>query len=513
MRVRRPVAFLLVPITFGLGLILFAPLPSPVSNGRHSTDQTPTSIWELTIRGRHNGASSPATGAQNGHRAQGQPAASDRRRPPSSAHTEDTVAEHAHQAKHHDAVKTAEVPLVDQKVDRAFKKAILKYQKSIIRDENSPVIEQSSARFVDFHEPEGPGIEIPVDQHKTDHEELWKFCDPTSTAYTPQTDKHCLAYLSNQHNILYIKPMSAVLSFARTIKFRVQYRHGDPPLKAIMKVAQKKFLFEPYAEALGFFVDRILGIKRVPPTAWIELPISLLQGSVSMMPPFFMQWLQLFVFDFPDAQSIIRTASDGARYMNFSVQLWMSDVHNAYDTSLAPPASYQRYFDLTMEPTPKVNESLAEISDLFVFDYIIGNTDRGMGKNNYVVGGCNKCNTPGGQKHKGPAQFLHIDQGSAFYKRPGPEGNPLRDHPGRNSTFCRFRKSLYERMYNLKGGKGKPRLETLWGQMKQTASADIFRHVKDSRAKAAQDRMDHIVQHVETRCFKKAARSAVLAFT
>lgn len=75
--------------------------------------------------------------------------------------------------------------------------------------------------------------------------------------------------------------MSAVLSFARTIKFRITYRHGSPPLQAIMKVwpcasetpiptslprpqqvAQKKFLFEPYAEVLGFAIDRILRVTR-----------------------------------------------------------------------------------------------------------------------------------------------------------------------------------------------------------------------------------------------------------
>lgn len=45
-------------------------------------------------------------------------------------------------------------------VAEAFGKALQAYQRGIQRDEKSPEIEQSSAHFVDFKEPAGPGVGV-----------------------------------------------------------------------------------------------------------------------------------------------------------------------------------------------------------------------------------------------------------------------------------------------------------------------------------------------------------------
>ena len=75
---------------------------------------------------------------------------------------------------------------------------------------------------------------MPSDEDRQSTDGSWQYCDPTSTNYTAESDRECLSYLGNLHNIKAIRPMFSILSVARTIKLRVSYRHNN--LQAIMKV-------------------------------------------------------------------------------------------------------------------------------------------------------------------------------------------------------------------------------------------------------------------------------------
>ena len=63
-------------------------------------------------------------------------------------------------------------------------------------------------------------------------------------------------------------------------------------------MSQKKFLQEPQSEHAAFWTDRILGIRRIPPTAWVSLPINWIRAAGSMMSVFYCQWLEGFVFQY-----------------------------------------------------------------------------------------------------------------------------------------------------------------------------------------------------------------------
>eukprot|EP00906_Rhabdomonas_costata_P005294 RCo007959 len=331
-------------------------------------------------------------------------------------------------------------------VQAAFEAALLQWTRDVKRDAGSPPIEQSSAKFVDFSEPK-TAVEMPLHEDSVDQSRLWLACDPRNATFTPTTDAACLQYIGNRHNIRTIKPMASTLSQARTIKFRITFRHGEPsPLRAIVKISQKKFLFEPHAEYLAFHLDRVLGLNRVPPTAWVYLPLTWIMACVTVMPPMYAQWVNLFVLEHPDVQPVIkRDPNNGERLIGVSVQLWMLDVVPLMDSVYSN----------------RPHEAAPQLSDLYVFDFLLGNSDRST-KNTYVVGGCARdhCGAPK-TRSKIPTQLIYLDQGSSFYKRPPPAGNPLTD-PGNgvNSTFCKFRLSTYDRLIALSGSS--PGTPTLW---------------------------------------------------
>eukprot|EP01012_Entosiphon_sulcatum_P051934 TRINITY_DN71324_c0_g1_i1.p1 TRINITY_DN71324_c0_g1~~TRINITY_DN71324_c0_g1_i1.p1 ORF type:complete len:515 (-),score=94.16 TRINITY_DN71324_c0_g1_i1:75-1619(-) len=420
-------------------------------------------------------------------------------------------------------------PAVEAPLREDFKKALEAFAEKAV----GPPVEMSSASFIDFREPE-KDFALPANAEQRDKDDRkWRACDPTSTNYTSETDRLCTQYLSNRHNLLRIKPMSSILSFARTLKLKATLAHSPSSssssassssssslLKAVMKVSQRKFLFEPYSELLGYWVDRILGMNRVPPTGWVEMPVDWLRAAVAHMPNEYVRWLQQYVLDNGEIKAAMRRGGGGGgggadvRFMSFSLQLWMHDVHSITDTQLQIPHDYLRYCDSRMAAVPaKYRNGIGEMSDLTVFDFIIGNTDRGFGKNNYAVGGCKPSNCPKdpSQRHRGPPQLIHLDQGSAFYKRPGPQGNPLTPAQGSNSTFCRFRRRTGERLLALANRKGRPKSETLWGQLKANVPAVVFRFVKDSRVYAAQDRLDLLVKHIRQHCLVSHTESEVFA--
>uniref|UniRef100_A0A7S1J5Y2 Uncharacterized protein n=1 Tax=Eutreptiella gymnastica TaxID=73025 RepID=A0A7S1J5Y2_9EUGL len=380
----------------------------------------------------------------------------------------------------------------------------------------SDIIEQSSARFRDFHEPKASiGVPVPSIQSRRSTDSSWLYCDPTNTNYTAQSDTMCMQYLSNIHNIKAIRPMFSILSVARTIKLRVTYHHNN--IQSIMKVSQKKFLQEPQAEHAAWWTDRILGINRIPPTAWVSMPIDWIRAAGSLMSEFYCQWLENFVFQYAPVKPWLKKR-DGLWWMNVSLQLWMNDVHMAQDTALVVPTWWETFFDPAAKhkswPKKQIfNHSLVETSQLMVFDYIVVNTDRHLTRNNYATGGCRgmkRCHPPEHKEdeHRGPPTLIFLDQGSSFYTGKGNEKNPLIDTVDKegnpkNTTFCRFTRKLYERMAELRERPGHPKSQTLWGQLQEHVPPVIVRYIRAPLLKAAQKRMDYITWHIEERCLKK----------
>ena len=219
--------------------------------------------------------------------------------------------------------------------------------------------------------------------------------------------------------------------------------------------------------------------------------------------------------------------------LNVSLQLWLFDVHNAEDTYISPPRKYRHLLNVpfpssseeggggdgdgggpviirrkggkrvgedgrevpppppppppaaaTKKPMSAAERSLiedpllrlavAEQMDQYVFDYVIGNSDRWQGHNSFALGASTRFAAPslllpppggGGGANNNAAEdaalpppsvifkkaseirtistprLAFIDQGSAFYGRTGPEMNPFTKNTG---PFCRFRRSTVE---------------------------------------------------------------------
>ena len=323
-------------------------------------------------------------------------------------------------------------------------------------------------------------------------EQQWKACDPTDTDFTEQRDRLCSAYLRNWNNMKTVKAMSSKLYDGRTIKFKVFYRHGN--ITAIIKVSQHKFVYEPISEMLAFGVERALGFQKVPPTAWTPFPLNYLEAAAGLVNPLYAQWLNQFVVDFhfldlfhfpcipplpaddpnvkntilgqnvhelsPFAEVFGKDDDAGGLCVNVTIQLWMEDVHPALYTYLAlnfeQDDFFYHYFFTPRQgrkwPPHHQHRRLAlgDICDRFIFDFITGNTDRGMNDhNNFVYGGCDghisSCGPPKEEwkRTKREAKYAYLDQGSSFYSHREPEGSPF---TGKNRTICRFRKTTYEKL-------------------------------------------------------------------
>jgi hypothetical protein len=330
-------------------------------------------------------------------------------------------------------------------------------------------------------------------------------------------------------------------------------------ISVVVKVSQKKFVLEPASEVEGFLIDRYIGFRRVPPTAWAPVPLRYLAAACGAMSPFYARWFKGFVLDYDGSNSLVNirvpyyqqqapggggggekndgpagaangndsdavvggysrgplldtverralkndaraaapTAAEKQRhphaYLNVSLQLWMNDVRYADSTALAPPERYADYLRCnkfyspeghsgffaksvlnaggswaaaggggSSLDRPKVNwqkpyrnASLMELSDVSLFDFVIGNSDRWFGHNMFARGGCepphgcildesaqfNQQGGPGsvslnalagGQggdprggrgKKQQAARFMFIDQGSSLYSGSVPSEN------------------------------------------------------------------------------------------
>eukprot|EP00668_Euglena_longa_P035488 GGOE01045586.1.p1 GENE.GGOE01045586.1~~GGOE01045586.1.p1 ORF type:complete len:448 (-),score=132.77 GGOE01045586.1:489-1706(-) len=363
---------------------------------------------------------------------------------------------------------------------------------------------QSSRHFVDIPERPEADVEVDSDPYEADDGKEAKFCDPGNFEFHAASDDRCISrYLANRHNIRSIQPMSATLNFARTIKFRVTFRHStkDRPLKAILKVPQKKFVLEPYSELLGFKVDRLMGIKRVPPTGWLELPLEWLQLAVNRMDDIYIQWFKSFVVEYDQIQPLMRTDKYGEKHVNVSLQLWMYGLHPLEDTSMMPPAEWEDFLRAKVPVPPAWRPLMAELSDLLAFDFIIGNSDRGPHKNNYAIRSCLRNCGGDPRPDDGPPIFVHVDQGSAFYRAVGPDANPYTSLAANPAGRCwLFRRSTAKRIQDLASKSS--RHHTLLDQLRKKTPDMVLQHIGFDLVRAAQDRLDQLAQHLGAACSK-----------
>eukprot|EP00744_Colponema_vietnamica_P015116 GILI01021182.1.p1 GENE.GILI01021182.1~~GILI01021182.1.p1 ORF type:complete len:341 (+),score=52.21 GILI01021182.1:148-1023(+) len=210
---------------------------------------------------------------------------------------------------------------------------------------------------------------------------------------------------------------------------------------------------------------------------------------------FFSQWFELFIPEYKYTQGNLVTCPPDTPYQTFllshppetrnkaeihsyetkcsqvAIQLWMKDVHSALDSFLAVPHDYSdKFAKKYMRPFRTLNESntlhsshkyawpptkpyrlqaLGDLCDRMIFDFLIGNTDRGMNDhNNFVYGGCDDstdCKQPPPEgRLKSKPKYAFIDHGSSFYSHKEPEGNPF---TGNQTMICRYRKATYEKLW------------------------------------------------------------------
>ena len=433
--------------------------------------------------------------------------------------------------------------------------AVERYENDYVKQVLKADIEQSSNRFTDYEERPNNGVLLPtgnvddlLERFGVEQGGVVGWCDPQDADFRADTDDACMQYLTHLPNMLSIKPMASILSTGRTIKFKVFYRHNHT--QAVIKVSQKKFVLEPSSEVMAFHTDRVLGILRVPPAAWAPLPVDFLKAAAASMDAFYVQWFQKFVLDYEQVKPLKSTncfvgrgkrASSGG-CLNVSIQLWLADVHPAEESSVSPPRKYRAALELlnTSSDDSKAARhaeaakdlasrsgfrlAVGELANQFLFDFIIGNSDRWFGHNSFALGGCSseKCfddyrKRPWMQS-RSSARLAFIDQGSSFYGRSGPEMNPFTKNVG---SLCRFNAATASRLLEMIPP-GPAGLEA-GGKTPQKPGYALYKHVKDRLPKgifyvassyllkAAGTRAERVAKQVRD-CLSNFTKSDVLYF-
>ena len=345
-------------------------------------------------------------------------------------------------------------------------------------------------------------------------------CYPTITDFTDEVDEKCGAYLSNVSNIRTIKVMAAPFLFARTVKFHVHYH--EPGIRAVLKVSQDGFLFEPHSEWMAWRVDRLMNIRRVPPTHWIDIPMRMLEDAIAAgNDTALTDWTNTaFVHHSQKTKRVHRDPDTGQDMLGCSVQLWMADVHQLDLSIFAMP--YKRWVEWYTpgkKPPKNANQTSAmpSLAEQVIYDYILGNDDRRTNKNCYVAGGCRyQCRRPDGddQSHLGPPTLLYIDQGKAFYMRDDPP-NPLSDP---NNTYCKLPRHMYRTCVRFSANNTDGKVSskapkalrtTLFHRLRDSTPEHIYRLVGDSQVKYCQRRLEAFLKHVHW-CIDKYGEDRVL---
>lgn len=386
-------------------------------------------------------------------------------------------------------------------------------------------IKQPTKGFVDVLEHPDHGVLLPHDPLQVSPEEEWMACDQRNAEFTVERDALCQRYLSNLNNMRSIKALSAVLKRGRTIKFKIFYHHNN--IEAIVKVSQNKFVFEPVSEYLAYALDRELNFTRTPTAAYVPLPLDFMKAASAIVSPFFSQWFRYFIMDYEYTKRFFVHCSyaggpEGQKDCSLvSIQLWMKDLHSALYTTLAVPYEYDEHFARKyLNPTgakrwPPKPERLRAVGDLnvrFIFDFMMGNTDRGMNDhNNFVYGGCDSTTRcapePPEDRTKGIAKYAFVDHGSSFYSRKEPEDNPFTGNLT-DVLICRYRKSTYDSLKRfLPTNEDK---EPLITAVRTKLPKNLFRIVSVHTFQQTQVRLEKILTVIET-CITKYGAAGVFS--
>lgn len=73
---------------------------------------------------------------------------------------------------------------------------------------------------------------------------------------------------------------------------KIQYAHNN--IEAIVKISQRKFVFEAASEYMAFVVDRSIGFNRVPTTIYTLLPLNFLRVAAAYS-ALYSQWFNRYV--------------------------------------------------------------------------------------------------------------------------------------------------------------------------------------------------------------------------
>ena len=295
------------------------------------------------------------------------------------------------------------------------------YWKLLSSFQDSKDVEQSSAKFKDYPK-KSPKWNVPS-QSKS----VTGNCSTTEMFESVKTDSECHKFLSNFKNWKSIQTLPSVLSIARTIKFIVTFIDGT---QGVLKIPQKKFLFEPYSEYISFEADRELGFNKIPNTALIPLPVSWLRSVASTLDDgFYAYWIEHFVFNFGAVKKNIakgRCPFPEQETIMCSIQIWMSGVEILHATQYRPKGAMKKLQSLSDNLiVENERKALSELSNMLVFDFIISNSDRSA-KNTFAI-------TSGSH-----TSVVLIDQGSSFYSRDPPRGHPLRHTAKHSASVCVF---------------------------------------------------------------------------
>ncbi|KEG15453.1 hypothetical protein DQ04_00071210 [Trypanosoma grayi] len=378
--------------------------------------------------------------------------------------------------------------------------------------------EQPTRDFTDIVEPPGNGVPLPHDASREVDARQWEACDQRDADFTPARDALCQAYLGDLNNMRYIKAMSSRLLQGRTIKFKVHYAHNG--IEAIVKVSQKKFYFEATSEYLAFSVDRALNFSRIPTSVFVPLPLDYMKAATAYS-VLFSQWIDRYVFQYnytrrnfvPCSYPLWADANRAPLCAHVTIQLWMYDVHPALATFLALPYEYDSSFAAKYytpghrlwPPKKSRLRAIGDIHDRFIFDFLIGNTDRGMNDhNNFVYGGCSYKTTcersPKEERIKGMAKYAFLDHGSSLYSHREPKDNAFFGELER-IPICRFRRSTYNAMLRYRETNRSHSTVPLVMEIRKTLSPYIFRVTHLSVFEKVQTRLEKILRLVE-RCLE-----------
>lgn len=383
-------------------------------------------------------------------------------------------------------------------------------------------IKQPTKGFVDVPEHPDHGVLLPHDPSQVVREEQWRACDQRDAEFTLERDSLCQQYLSNLNNMRSIKALSAILKRGRTIKYKIFYHHNN--IEAIVKVSQNKFVFEPVSEYLAFALDRELNLTRTPTTAYVPLPLEYMKAASAIVSPFFSQWFRYFIMDYDYTKRFFVPCIQGESNKHCSlvtIQLWMKDLHSALYSTLAVPYEYDEHFARKYynpvgarrwPPKPPRLRAIGDLNIRFIFDFLMGNTDRGMNDhNNFVYGGCDSTTRcapePEEDRLKGVPKYAFIDHGSSFYSKKEPEDNPFTGNAS-DVMICRYRRSTYETLkrYLPTGAEKEPLIASIRPKLPK----HLFRIVSVHTFQQTQVRLEKVVSVIDA-CVAKYGADAVFS--